>query len=198
MIVVTTAPLIIDRDGWVPPVDRAIECIPSPNHDARPTGVEPSLIVVHGISLPPGEFGGRAIDALFTNTLDFAAHPYFETLRDLRVSSHFLVRRDGRLAQFVSCDARAWHAGASSCEGRERCNDFSIGIELEGDDAAPYAAAQYDRLIVVVDALTARHSIDVIAAHSDIAPGRKTDPGVFFDWPLVLASTARRLRRATA
>lgn len=191
-------PSLVDDDGWMSGGRVVAERIASPNCDGRPPGAEPTLIVVHGISLPPGEFGGRAIDALFTNTLDPAAHPYFETLQGLRVSSHFLVRRDGSLAQFVSCNRRAWHAGVSSFEGRERCNDFSIGIELEGDDTSPYQPAQYDTLILVVDALMARYAIDALAGHSDIAPGRKTDPGTCFDWPLLLASTARPLRRSGA
>ena len=191
-------PAFIDGDGWLAGDEVAVERILSPNHDARPAGVAPSLIVIHGISLPPGRFGGRAIDALFTNTLDLAVHPYFERLRGSRVSSHFLVRRDGALAQFVSSDLRAWHAGVSSFEGRERCNDFSIGIELEGDDSSPYEPAQYDTLVIVVDALTRRYAIDSVAGHDDIAPGRKTDPGPGFDWALFLASTARALRRSGA
>ena len=170
----------------------------SPNHDARPVDVAPTLIVVHGISLPPGRFGGREIDALFTNTLDYAADPYFDALRTLRVSSHFLVRRDGEVVQFVGCDARAWHAGASAFEGRERCNDYSIGIELEGADDRPYEDAQYRRLVPMIDALTSRYPIDAIAAHSDIAPGRKTDPGPCFDWPRVLSRLAQPLRKAAA
>ena len=175
------------------PVARKV--VPSPNHDARPDGVEPSLIVVHNISLPPGVFGGRAIDALFTNTLDPTAHPYYERLRDLRVSSHFLVRRSGALVQFVSCDARAWHAGVSTFEGRDRSNDFSIGIELEGDDESPFDGIQYDRLVALTRAVVRRYRIDAIAGHSEIATGRKTDPGPFFDWDRLMASHASTLRR---
>ncbi len=189
---------VIDADGWMSNDAIAVERVRSPNFDERPGGIAPSLIVVHGISLPPGEFGGRAIDALFVNALDPSAHPYFESVQGLRVSSHFLVRRDGALVQFVACGARAWHAGASSFEGRERCNDFSIGIELEGDDTRPYEPVQYDTLLVVVDALSARYPIDAIAGHSDIAPGRKTDPGPYFDWLRLQRSTARPLRRAGA
>jgi N-acetyl-anhydromuramoyl-L-alanine amidase len=187
--------LAVDADGWAcggsPPAER----LESPNQDARPDGDVPSLVVVHNISLPPGVFGGRAIDALFLNTLDHAAHPYYRGLADLRVSSHFLVRRDGALAQFVSCERRAWHAGASSFEGRTRCNDFSIGIELEGDDAMPFDDAQYARLIALVDALCVRYPIAAITGHSDIAPGRKTDPGPCFAWPRVLTGIAASLRR---
>ena len=146
MVNAASGPVLIDDDGWASigtsPMDRA----PSPHHDARPEGTTPSLIVVHAISLPPGVFGGRAIDALFTDTLDHAAHPYFETLRGLRVSAHFLIRRDGAVVQFVACGARAWHAGVSSFHGRDRCNDFSIGIELEGDDDTAFEASQYATL----------------------------------------------------
>ncbi len=179
----------IGDDGWVVPGSRAVERIPSPNHDPRPDGVAVSLIVIHNISLPPGAFGGRAIDALFTNTLDGDAHPYFRGIVDLRVSSHFLIRRDGALAQFVGCDARAWHAGASRFRGRERCNDFSIGIELEGDDDTAFDDAQYARLASLVDALRERYPIDAITGHSDVAPGRKTDPGPRFDWSRALPAS---------
>jgi AmpD protein len=189
--------LTIAPDGWahgVPPVER----FESPNQDARCDGDSPSLVVVHNISLPPGVFGGRAIDALFLNALDHDAHPYFGGLVDLRVSAHFVVRRDGALAQFVSCDRRAWHAGVSSFEGRVRCNDFSIGIELEGDDFTPFEDAQYARLVALVDALRSRYPITAIAGHSDIAPGRKTDPGPLFDWPRLLAGVSGPLRRGRA
>ncbi len=159
--------------------------LPSPNADARPAGCPPSLIVVHGISLPPGEFGGPWIDALFTNTIEPSAHPYFAELAGVRVSAHLLIRRDGELVQYVALTQRAWHAGASSCCGRECCNDFSIGIELEGTDTLPYAAVQYTMLARVVQALR-RWAPSLAAApivgHSDIAPGRKTDPGPQFDW----------------
>jgi N-acetyl-anhydromuramoyl-L-alanine amidase len=155
--------------------------VPSPNWDERPDG-EISLLVVHNISLPPGEFGGSAILDLFTNTLDFTAHPYYETLRDLRVSAHFLVRREGELLQLVPCARRAWHAGASAWRGRERCNDFSIGVELEGADDQAYTDPQYRRLAELLLALRARYPIVDVVGHSDIAPGRKTDPGPGFDW----------------
>ena len=157
----------------------------SPNQDPRPDGAEPELIVVHGISLPPGEFGGKAIEALFTNTLDFDAHPYYREIRGLEVSAHLLIRRDGHVVQFVPFTHRAWHAGESRFRGRSRCNDFSIGIELEGEDATPYDDRQYAALAGVVKALCAAYpaiSAREIAGHCDIAPGRKSDPGPAFDW----------------
>jgi N-acetyl-anhydromuramoyl-L-alanine amidase len=141
------------------------------------------LIVIHGISLPPGEFGGDEIERLFTNTLDCEAHPYFRDLRGLRVSAHFLIRRDGELVQFVSCACRAWHAGVSSWHGRGACNDYSIGIEFEGIDQAAYERDQYRTGRALLGALRAAYPIRWIAGHSDIAPGRKTDPGPGFDWP---------------
>ena len=162
--------------------------IASPNFDARPRSEVISLLVVHNISLPPGEFGGDGIVRLFTNTVDYAAHPYYETLRDLRVSSHFLVGRDGSLLQFVSCLDRAWHAGLSSWQGRDRCNDFSVGVELEGGDDQPYADAQYETLANLTRALCLRYPISGLAGHSDISPGRKGDPGPAFDWPRYRAS----------
>jgi N-acetyl-anhydromuramoyl-L-alanine amidase len=160
--------------------------VSSPNCDDRPPGTALELIVVHGISLPPGEFGGPWIDALFTNTLPRDAHPYFESVADLRVSSHLLIRRDGEVAQYVPFHRRAWHAGTSSWHGRERCNDFSIGIELEGADDVPYESAQYAMLARVIAVLRRAYPTlgpDSIAGHSDIAPGRKSDPGLAFDWP---------------
>jgi len=141
------------------------------------------LLVIHNISLPPGEFGGPGIIDLFTNRLDPASHPYYRELAALEVSSHFLIRRDGELIQFVPCGKRAWHAGASSWRGRSRCNDFSIGIELEGTDAQPFEDAQYERLAALTRALTAKYPIAATVGHSDVAPGRKTDPGPCFDWP---------------
>lgn len=160
--------------------------ITSPNYDARPAGMEADLIVVHGISLPPGEFGGPWIDRLFTNTLPPDVHPYFAEVCALRVSSHLVLDRDGAVTQYVSLQDRAWHAGKSTYEGREVCNDFSVGVELEGADTLPYEAAQYHALAKVVAALCAaypRLSPDRLVGHSDIAPGRKTDPGPAFDWP---------------
>ena len=143
------------------------------------------MIVVHGISLPPGEFGGEAIERLFTNRLDPGAHPCFATIAALRVSAHFLIRRDGALVQFVPCGRRAWHAGESAWRGRRRCNDFSIGIELEGADDIAYAPAQYATLGRLIRALRRRYPIADVVGHSDIAPGRKTDPGGAFDWKRV-------------
>lgn len=168
--------------------------VPSPNFDARPPGVVTELIVVHGISLPPGEFGGPWIQYLFCNALDPGAHPYFATIAALRVSAHLLIRRDGRILQFVRFDDRAWHAGQSSWRGRERCNDFSIGIELEGVDDLPYEPAQYGALGAACGALLRAYptlDADAIAGHSDIAPGRKTDPGPGFDWALFRATLAQ-------
>jgi N-acetyl-anhydromuramoyl-L-alanine amidase len=160
--------------------------VDSPNQDERPAGVEISLVVLHSISLPPGEYGGDAIERLFTNRLDPAAHPYFAEIQDLHVSSHFLVRRDGELVQFVPVERRAWHAGVSAWRGRSRCNDFSVGIELEGTDAHPFEDAQYGALAELVSELRTRLPLRAIAGHSDIAPGRKTDPGAGFDWRRLL------------
>jgi AmpD protein len=156
--------------------------IASPNCDDRPAGCAVDLLVIHHISLPPGKFGGTGIVQLFTNALDPAAHPHFATLASLKVSAHFLIRRDGRLVQFVPCAKRAWHAGESSWKGRSRCNDFSIGIELEGTGEQPYTAPQYRRLAALTRALQASYPIRDIVGHSDIAPGRKADPGPSFDW----------------
>ena len=176
----------VDTDGWV----SLAHISPSPNCEARPEGVAPSLIVIHNISLPPGECGGSAITELFQNRLDCSAHPYFdEHLRGLRVSSHFLIARSGALEQFVSCEARAWHAGASDFFGRPRCNDFSIGIELEGTDDLGFEPPQYETLAELVRALAARYPIDALAGHADIAPGRKTDPGPYFDWDRLARET---------
>lgn len=164
---------------------RPAEQRPSPNQDDRPDGAEPELVVIHGISLPPGEFGGPHIEQFFTNCIDSSAHPYFEQICDMHVSAHLLVRRDGGLVQFVPFGRRAWHAGASRFRGRSRCNDYSIGIELEGTDTTPYADAQYRTLAHALDALCAEYpqlNARLVAAHSDISPGRKTDPGPAFDW----------------
>jgi AmpD protein len=169
---------------------RGVRQVPSPNFDARPDGILPELIVVHGISLPPDQFGGPWIDRLFTNTLPSDEHPYFATISQLRVSSHALIRRDGEVVQYVPFHQRAWHAGASSYQGRERCNDFSIGIELEGADETPYEPAQYRMLSAVILELCAAYSslsLSHIAGHSDIAPERKTDPGPAFDWQRLYA-----------
>ncbi len=167
------------------------EQIASPNCDERPEGEPITLLVVHGISLPPGEFGGDAIASLFTNSLDCAAHPAFEALSGLRVSAHFLIRRRGEIVQFVPCAKRAWHAGESRHAGRERCNDFSVGIELEGTDDIAYADPQYEALAGLAAALIARYPIADVVGHCDIAPGRKTDPGPAFDWPRLRAMLDR-------
>lgn len=164
--------------------------VPSPNHDERPPGTDISLVVLHSISLPRGTYGGEAIARLFCNTLDTDSHPAFAELRGLRVSSHFLIRRDGELVQFVPPEKRAWHAGVSSWRGRERCNDFSIGIELEGTDDSAFAGPQYSRLGALLKSLLARFPIRAIAAHSDVAPARKTDPGAGFGWHRLLRSLA--------
>ena len=156
--------------------------VPSPNFDERPVGCGVDLLVIHHISLPPGEFGGSGIVDLFTNRLDPTAHPYYATIAGAKVSAHFLVRRDGELIQFVSCAKRAWHAGESGWKGRVHCNDFSVGVELEGTGEVPYTDAQYARLAELARELAARYPIADIAGHSDIAPGRKTDPGASFDW----------------
>lgn len=160
--------------------------VESPNQDERPPGAAVSLAIIHCISLPPGEYGGDAIERLFTNRLDPAAHPYFREIHGMRVSAHFLVRRDGELVQFVPPARRAWHAGASRWRGRSRCNDFSVGIELEGSEQAPFENAQYAALIELLRELR----LPQLAAHSDVAPGRKSDPGPHFDWPRLLTALA--------
>ena len=168
----------IDEDGWGAAAPR----IASPNFDERPAGENVSLIIVHAISLPPGQFGGEGVTRLFTNTLEVASHPYYAEISHLRVSAHFLIRRDGALIQYVSCNKRAWHAGVSSWKNRERCNDYSIGIEVEGCDDVVFAEAQYVCLSRLIGALIARYPIDSVVGHSDVAPGRKTDPGPCFEW----------------
>lgn len=187
--------LALDRDGWLVPVGGRVRRVPSPNRNERPAGMAVTLLVIHNISLPPGVFGGDAIEALFTNALDPEAHPYYEALRDLRVSSHFLVRRDGAIVQFVAGPDRAWHAGVSRFEEREGCNDFSIGIELEGTDDVAFEPAQYAALGALARVLLDRYPIEAVAGHSEIAPGRKTDPGPHFDWHLFLSDLPRALRR---
>lgn len=167
-----------NADGWVP----AARHVPSPNYDARPADVPTDLVVIHNISLPPGQFGTGDIEAFFQNRLDIARDPFYEQIRDVRVSAHFLIARDGELVQFVACTQRAWHAGQSAFCGRQRCNDFSIGIEIEGTDDVPFTAAQYRTAAALVRALRMAYPIAALAGHSDIAPGRKTDPGPHFDW----------------
>ena len=174
---------MIDSDGWAAGIRR----VESPNCDDRPAGTEVSLLVVHSISLPPGEFGGDSIERLFTNRLDPAAHPYFREIEGLKVSAHFLVRRDGRVIQFVPVYRRAWHAGASSWRGRNACNDFSVGVELEGTDDSAFEEAQYRALDGLIARLRGALPLRDIAAHSDIAPGRKSDPGAAFAWSRVLS-----------
>ena len=166
-------------DGWLTPCRR----VESPNQDERPAGEAPTLLVVHSISVPPGEYGGDAIERLFTNRLDWDAHPYYQRIRGLQVSSHFVIRRDGELLQFVSCDERAWHAGRSSWQGRDECNDYSIGIELEGLEGEAFEDAQYTVLVQLLRALSRRYPLRAVAGHEHVAPGRKIDPGPGFDWP---------------
>ena len=168
----------MDESGWIAGIRR----IPSPNCDERPAGSAIELLVIHNISLPPGEFGGPGIVELFTNRLVPGAHPYYREIAGPKVSAHFLIRRDGELFQFVPCGRRAWHAGESNWRGRSRCNDFSIGIELEGTDDVPFEDAQYQRLAGLERALATAYPGMPSVGHSDIAPGRKTDPGPCFDW----------------
>ncbi|MGB3835516.1 1,6-anhydro-N-acetylmuramyl-L-alanine amidase AmpD [Castellaniella sp.] len=171
----------IGADGWLPSGPGVLHR-PSPNHDARPNAEDPYLLVIHNISLPPGVFQGNCIIDFFQNCLDINADPWFENIRDVHVSAHFLIRRDGAIVQFVPTVLRAWHAGVSVFEGREHCNDFSIGIELEGADTVPYTDAQYARLDQLADVIRTRHPICAVQGHQHIAPGRKTDPGEAFDW----------------
>lgn len=168
----------VDDQGWVSGVRR----IASPNFDGRAPSGSIDLLVIHNISLPPDQFGGPEIIEFFTNKLDCSAHPYFGQLQGVKVSSHFLIRRDGGIVQFVPCGMRAWHAGVSTWQGRSRCNDFSIGIELEGSDFVPFTDAQYAALGKLSRRLLRAYPIRGLAGHSDIAPGRKTDPGPYFDW----------------
>ena len=174
------APTEIDHSGWCSGAVR----VTSPNFDSRPGGSLVELIVIHAISLPPGQFGGEAVEQLFTNSLDPNVHPYFAEINALRVSAHFFIRRGGELLQFVSCNDRAWHAGVSCWQARERCNDFSIGIELEGDDETKFEEAQYHVLNELIAGLRRAFPIVDVVGHCDIAPGRKTDPGSGFDWHL--------------
>jgi AmpD protein len=180
--------LIVWRDGWL---QRARRC-ESPNCGPRPAGAVVDLALIHSISLPPGEYGGNEIERLFTNRLDWDAHPYFQQIRGLQVSAHFLVRRDGGLVQFVSCDARAWHAGESAWRGRSNCNDFSIGIELEGLEGDRFEAAQYTTLARLIDEIAQHYPLDAVAGHEHVAPGRKRDPGDGFDWARLTALMAAK------
>lgn len=178
----------LDAEGWL----RGVRKLASPNCDARPQGEAIRLLVIHNISLPPGCFGSPGVAQLFTNRLDPAEHPYYAGIANLKVSSHFFIRRDGEVIQFVPCGLRAWHAGVSRWRARERCNDFSIGVELEGTDDLPFEEAQYSALVGLVNALLAAYPIEALAGHSDIAPGRKTDPGPCFDWSRVRALLGAR------
>ena len=174
--------LALDSRGWLIPGPN-ISLQPSPNFNKRPVAVDISLLVIHNITLPPGQFGTPYIADLFLNQLDISAHPWFVNVDGLKVSAHFVIDRIGHISQFVSCDDRAWHAGTSSFEGREGCNDFSIGVELEGTDMVAFEAIQYERLGRLTQCLRERYPLSAVTGHSDIAPGRKTDPGPFFDWP---------------
>ncbi|MFC7420994.1 1,6-anhydro-N-acetylmuramyl-L-alanine amidase AmpD [Iodobacter arcticus] len=186
-----------DAQGWC----KQARSVPSPNTDARSEGMPVDMVVIHNIHLPPGQpFGGDDIERLFTNTLDINKHSEYAALSQLRVSAHFLIRRNGELLQFVPCSQRAWHAGVSSWQGRERCNDFSIGIELEGSDFTPFEVIQYAVLNNLLEALLRTYPIKYLLGHSQIAPGRKTDPGPFFDWahvalPQVLSEKSAALQK---
>ncbi len=175
--------LTLDQQGII---SMAVQ-IASPNFDDRPGDCEVDMIVVHNISLPPRQYGGNGIIELFTNCLNPDEHPYYANIHTATVSSHFLIRRDGELLQFVPCSKRAWHAGTSHWQGRERCNDFSVGIELEGCDDETFESVQYKILNSLIQSLKETYPIQHIVGHSDIAPGRKTDPGPFFDWGKVIA-----------
>lgn len=166
------------QDGWL----QSAQHLPSPNCGLRPAGMPIDLVVVHSISLPPGEYGTGCVQQLFTNQLNWEAHPYFQGIRGLEVSAHFFIERSGTVWQFVSCDARAWHAGKSQWQGRENCNDYSIGIELEGLEGLGFEASQYQALIALCQDMAAHYRIAHIAGHEHIAPGRKYDPGAGFDW----------------
>ncbi len=179
------APAAAFLEGWYAPAKQ----LGSPNFGTRPADQAISLVLLHSISLPPGEYGGDAIESLFTNQLDWDAHPYFNSLRGLLVSTHFLIRRDGEVQQFVSCDERAWHAGKSSFQGRPNCNDYSVGIELEGLEGQTFEVPQYDALVRLLRDLAAQYPIEHIAGHEHVAPDRKHDPGAGFDWALL----ARRM-----
>lgn len=172
-------PRVLWSGGWY----RFARRLDSPNFGPRPAGTQVDLVVVHSISLPPGEYGADHVQALFTNRLDWDAHPYFQSIRGIEVSAHFYVRRDGQLWQFVSCDDRAWHAGSSAWRGRPNCNDYSVGIELEGLEGGPFEAAQYEALAGLCAAVAQRYPVQAITGHEHVAPGRKQDPGAGFEWP---------------
>lgn len=174
--------LQLDKTGWLLPQPGRVQLAPSPNHDPRPVGMQPYLLVVHGISLPPNQFYGEAVVQFFQNQLDFDQHLWFENIRGVTVSAHFFIRRNGHLVQFVSTTDRAWHAGTSSFNGVEGCNDFSIGVELEGADHTPYTEMQYTRLAELTTVLNQHYPLRAVRGHEHIAPGRKTDPGPAFNW----------------
>jgi N-acetyl-anhydromuramoyl-L-alanine amidase len=176
----------LDAQGWWP---EAQHCV-SPNFGPRPAGGAIDMALIHSISLPPGQYGGDAIERLFTNTLDWSAHPYFEQIRGLEVSSHFVVHRDGRCVQFVSCEQRAWHAGRSSWQGRDNCNDHAIGIELEGLEGQTFEPAQYKALVRLLKVLARRYPLQWVVGHEHVAPGRKQDPGPGFDWAQLMQRLA--------
>lgn len=179
----------LDAQGWLQ-LAAGVRLMPSPNFNERPSGDDISLLVIHNISLPPGQFGTPFICDLFLNQIDLSADPWFSCLEGLKVSAHFLLDRHGRVTQFVSCNDRAWHAGVSSFDGREQCNDFSIGIELEGTDTEPYTDMQYEVLHALTQCLRARYPLRAVRGHCDIAPGRKTDPGESFDWTRYVGNAA--------
>ena len=172
----------INKNGFI----RGIKYISSPNYDERPNNASIDLLVIHNISLPPNEFGGHDIEDFFQNKLDIKKHNYFQSIKDLKVSSHFLIKRSGEVIQFVSCKNRAWHAGKSSWGSRHNCNDFSIGIELEGSDNTTFDTEQYLQLNLLIKCLCKEYKINDIVGHSDISPNRKSDPGPFFNWNLIL------------
>lgn len=174
----------VDASGWV----AGVRHLPSPHFDARPEAASIDLLVLHNISLPPGVFGTGDITRLFLGQLDAAAHPFFADIAALRVSAHFVVERDGTIVQFVPTTARAWHAGRSTFEGRAACNDFSLGIELEGADFTPFTDAQYAAVLALIATLRAAHPLRAIRGHSEIAQDRKTDPGPCFDWSRLRAA----------
>ncbi len=169
---------IVWQDGWL----TGIRHLPSPNFGPRPQAMPISMVVIHSISLPPGQYGGNEVEQLFLNQLDWSAHPYFEQIRGAEVSAHFFIRRDGSLIQFVSVNDRAWHAGRSSWMGKDNCNDYSVGIELEGLEDHPFDTPQYETLSHLVLTLAQQWPIDTVLGHEHIAPGRKKDPGLAFDW----------------
>lgn len=187
---------LIDKDGWLS--DPNSKRMPSPNHDQRPDHIAIDLLVIHNISLPPGVFGTGMAQDLFLNQLDTSRDPWLAQIEGLKVSAHFLIERDGELTQFVSCLDRAWHAGLSTFDGRQACNDFSIGIELEGTDEVAFTQAQYDQLANLTQTLRATYPLAHVRGHSDIAPGRKTDPGPCFDWSLYAKKAGWQLHELPA